>query len=236
MAYSSQATNSAFDYIVGMISKGIWEPGTRIATEEQLCKTLNISRTAVRQAIEKLSALSVLKKIQGSGTYVNAFEDCSIDGMVFYPPTKERMLTVLEFRKQFDSYNAELFAANATDDELAQLRKNYNEMIELKNDEKSFQIHENDFHQMIAEGTHNAIIKQIATMMTAVLIRYQMLQYDNIGPDNSIKWHLRILEALEAHDGEMAKLCVKVHLENSIEYLQKKQSIEKDAAIKKNTI
>ena len=103
-----------------------------------------------------------------------------------------------------------------------ELEKNYVEMVTSINDSDKFQKLENEFHQMIADGTHNAIIHQISVMMNELLIRYQMLQYDNIGPENSIKWHGRILEALKLRDAEMAKLCVKIHLENSIKYLKNK--------------
>lgn len=222
MAYSTQASKTVDDFILAKIQDGVWIPGSRIYTEEQLCEELGVSRIAVRQALGRLSALSVLTKQQGSGTFVNKFEDASLAGMVYYPATLERFLTVLEFRKQFDTYNAELYSENATEEELMELEKNYVEMATSINDSDKFQKLENEFHQMIADGTHNAIIHQISVMMNELLIRYQMLQYDNIGPENSIKWHGRILEALKLRDAEMAKLCVKIHLENSIKYLKNK--------------
>lgn len=220
MAYSTQASKTVDDFILAKIQDGVWIPGSRIYTEEQLCEELGVSRIAVRQALGRLSALSVLTKQQGSGTFVNKFEDASLAGMVYYPATLERFLTVLEFRKQFDTYNAELYSEHATDEEITNLEKNYVEMVTSIDDSDKFQKLENEFHQMIADGTHNAIIHQISVMMNELLIRYQMLQYDNIGPENSIKWHGRILEALKVRDAEMAKLCVKIHLENSIRYLK----------------
>ncbi len=222
MTYSTKASKTVDDFILTKIQDGVWIPGSKIYTEEQICDELGVSRIAVRQALGRLSALSVLTKQQGSGTYVNKFEDASLAGMVYYPATVERFLTVLEFRKQFDAYNAELYAKNASDEEIKKLEENYVEMVDSVSDSIKFQRLENDFHQMIADGTHNAIVHQISVTMTELLIRYQMLQYDNIGPDNSIKWHERILEALKLRDAEMAKLCVKIHLENSIQYLKNK--------------
>jgi GntR family transcriptional repressor for pyruvate dehydrogenase complex len=220
MAYSNQASTTVYDFIVEQIRNGTWVPGMKIFTEEQFCSELGVSRVAVRQAVERLAALSVLKKIQGSGTYVNSFEDCSLAGMVFFPATIDRFITVLEFRKRFDAYNCELYVENATEEELAKLKENYEAMIKVEDNPELFHTFENDFHQMIAEGTHNAIIRQICIMMNELLAHYQELQYDNIGPENSIIWHGRILEALEAKDGEMAKLCCRVHLENSLRYIK----------------
>lgn len=224
MGYVNNATDAVTDTIIRKIQSGEWVPGMKIMTEEQFVNELGVSRIAVRQAIERLSAISLLHKVQGSGTYVNSFENSSLQAMAYYPATLDRFLTVLEYRKEFDSSNARLFVEHATSEELEQLRKNYVTMVNSKDKQNEFQILENDFHMMIARGTHNAIIQQISTLLDQLLKRYQMLQYENIGPENSIKWHGRILEALESKDAEMAELCVKVHIENSIKYLTEKDN------------
>lgn len=227
MPYSAQASNLVFKDITEHISSGQWAPGMKIETEEQLCSRLGVSRIAVRQAIEKLSALSVLRKVQGSGTYVNSFKDASLLGMIYYPPTRETMRTVLEFRRMFDSYNAQLFVQYASPEELAELEENYRMMSSLRDEPKAFQEYESCFHHLIAAGTHNVIIQQISTMLTELLAWHQALQYDNIGPDNSIIWHGRILDAIREGDGELASLCTRIHIDKSIEYIERKEDFPK---------
>ena len=227
MPYSAQASNLVFKDITEHISSGQWAPGMKIETEEQLCSRLGVSRIAVRQAIEKLSALSVLRKVQGSGTYVNSFKDASLLGMIYYPPTRETMRTVLEFRRMFDSYNAQLFVQYASPEELAELEENYRMMSSLRDEPKAFQEYESGFHHLIAAGTNNVIIQQISTMLTELLAWHQALQYDNIGPDNSIIWHGRILDAIREGDGELASLCTRIHIDKSIEYIERKEDFPK---------
>ena len=227
MPYSAQASNLVFKDITEHISSGQWAPGMKIETEEQLCSRLGVSRIAVRQAIEKLSALSVLRKVQGSGTYVNSFKDASLLGMIYYPPTRETMRTVLEFRRMFDSYNAQLFVQYASPEELAELEENYRMMSSLRDEPKAFQEYESNFHHLIAVGTHNVIIQQISMMLTELLAWHQALQYDNIGPDNSIIWHGRILDAIREGDGELASLCTRIHIDKSIEYIERKEDFPK---------
>ena len=227
MSYSAQASNLVFKDITEHISSGQWAPGMKIETEEQLCSRLGVSRIAVRQAIEKLSALSVLRKVQGSGTYVNSFKDASLLGMIYYPPTRETMRTVLEFRRMFDSYNAQLFVQYASPEELAELEENYRMMSSLRDEPKAFQEYESSFHYLIAAGTHNVIIQQISMMLTELLAWHQALQYDNIGPDNSIIWHGRILDAIREGDGELASLCTRIHIDKSIEYIERKEDFPK---------
>lgn len=219
--YSNNASDSVFDYIVESLKEGRYEPDTKIDTEEKLCETLNVSRIAVRQAIEKLVALQVLRKVQGSGTYVCNFEESSLQGMVYYKPTYERLLPVLVFRQQFDSGNVKLFIDNATDAEKEKLKNNYELMCNSVHDKEKFENFEHEFHDLISLGTHNIIIIHVAEMLRDLMMNYADLQYENVGPENCIKWHGRVIEALDHNDSEMARLCVVADIGNSIDSVKK---------------
>ena len=78
MSYMSNASQRVSEYVIEKLESEEWKPGMRIDTEESMCKNLHVSRVAVRQGVEKLSSLGVLRKIQGSGTYVNKMEDSSL--------------------------------------------------------------------------------------------------------------------------------------------------------------
>ena len=222
MPYSPQASNQVFDFMTGKISSGEWKPGTKIATEEQLCAQLDVSRIAVRQALEKLSALGVLKRVQGSGTYVNGFDEASLMGLVYYPPTYETMLTVLEFRRMFDPYNAQLFIRHATEKEIQLLQENYAKMLLCENDMLTFRNCDNEFHDLIARGTHNTVIIQISSVLTELLCRHQSAQYQNVGPAHAIKWHRMILSAVSEGNEELANIYARIHIDNAINSLHKK--------------
>lgn len=53
------------------IRNGIFEPGSRIPTEYELCDRFGVSRISVRQALAELVSDDLLEKRQGSGTYVS---------------------------------------------------------------------------------------------------------------------------------------------------------------------
>ena len=52
------------------IVSGRWEPGSKIPTEEALCKEYSISKITVKQAINGLVSEGYLMKFQGKGTFV----------------------------------------------------------------------------------------------------------------------------------------------------------------------
>jgi multiple sugar transport system substrate-binding protein len=57
--------------IRGQIESGLWRPGDRIPTEQELCQLYDISRAPVRQALKELAQEGVLIRRPGLGTFVN---------------------------------------------------------------------------------------------------------------------------------------------------------------------
>jgi GntR family transcriptional regulator, transcriptional repressor for pyruvate dehydrogenase complex len=58
------------DQIKECIISGEWKPGERIPSENDLTKQLNVSRISVRDAIQRLIGMGVLKVRVGEGTFV----------------------------------------------------------------------------------------------------------------------------------------------------------------------
>ncbi len=52
------------------VEEGQWEVGSRIPTEEELCRQYDVSKATVRLAVDELVSLGYLKKFQGKGTFV----------------------------------------------------------------------------------------------------------------------------------------------------------------------
>jgi len=55
---------------IAKIRSGEWRPGRQIPTEEDLCKSLGVSKITVRRAIDNLVFEGFLEKLQGKGTFV----------------------------------------------------------------------------------------------------------------------------------------------------------------------
>ncbi len=56
--------------ITTKIDEEVWLPHEMIPTERAFCEELNVSRTTIRRAIEKLSDMFYLYRVQGKGTFV----------------------------------------------------------------------------------------------------------------------------------------------------------------------
>ncbi len=58
------------DYLYGEIEKGNLQPNQQIASERELCRRFDLSRTTVRQALAEAIAEGTFYRIQGKGTFV----------------------------------------------------------------------------------------------------------------------------------------------------------------------
>ena len=67
---STQKYEQVSEYIITEIHNGNFKTGDRIPTEEELCKKFGFSRMTVNKALVQLSDGGIIKRIQGSGSYV----------------------------------------------------------------------------------------------------------------------------------------------------------------------
>ncbi|MGL5726114.1 FadR/GntR family transcriptional regulator, partial [Cetobacterium sp.] len=141
-----------FSYLKDKIMNGDWSEGERITPEISLSNELQVSRNSVREAIEKLVGLGILEKMKGKGTFIKK-RDCGLSFNEFLRDSiilKSDYLEILEFRKGFEVRNIELFIENSTKDDLEELQKNYEKMIENKNIGEEFSYYDAKFHDTIA--------------------------------------------------------------------------------------
>ena len=96
-----------------------FSPGDKIPTENELCAELGVSRTTVREAIQKLTAQNILEVHRGKGTYVtDSTQTLSSDIFSTLSYTGMRLKDLYEIRLIFEPQAAYYAAQRATDEEL----------------------------------------------------------------------------------------------------------------------
>jgi DNA-binding GntR family transcriptional regulator len=77
------------EIIKGKIESGEWSVGSQIPTEEELCKTYDVSKATVRSAILELVRQGYLIRQQGKGTFIN--KSTVSEGITMQTSLKELM-------------------------------------------------------------------------------------------------------------------------------------------------
>ena len=58
------------DHILAQIRTGVWEPGARVPSENQLVESFSVSRMTANRALRELTAEGFLSRVPGVGTFV----------------------------------------------------------------------------------------------------------------------------------------------------------------------
>lgn len=218
-------SNKAYDFVLNKILNREWPVHSKILTEPELCAALGVSRMAVREAVERLCALGLLVKKQGSGTFVT---EPNIDNWLgsMFPMilTSERDLRqILEFRRYFEYGNVALFMRYADPADIDALQRNYQEMVAHSVAEPITAGRlDYEFHQLVAKGTKNKFVIKISDILIEIMRAHREASfYNSISLGNAIIYHNEIIRAMRNGDAEVAAMLMRRHIDIAIEYYDK---------------
>lgn len=196
------ARKSAYRKIRSAIYGGVFEPGAQL-TEEALCEFCGVSRTPVRHAIRDLAAEGVVHIGANRRAYVANFSQ----------PHAEELFDILSM---LESYSCGLAAIKRTDEQAAQLLKLSRAMIALVDvdhtDEQYLDLNSR-FHKLVHQACGNTrlyeMIERIVDLPGALFIQLGKPTDDSRVSED----HIRIAEAIDRRDRELASLQMKLHVE-----------------------
>lgn len=221
---NKRTSEIVFEKIEEKILSGEWEPGCKIMSEPQLAKELGVSRMSVREAMEKMSALNIITKKQGEGTFVNSLSPAiylnSLIPMIMLD--KDNYLDILEYRLITEVESARLCASKCSEEIIKDLEECYEIMEAHQEDYEKFSEADMRFHYKIAEGSGNSLLFKVNNVLGSVLQYHQRALYKHLGPTGGIKEHKILLEAIKNRDAELSAIFMKRHLERTIRDIKNK--------------
>lgn len=169
--------------------------------ERSLAEQFGISRTPVREAMAQLEREGFVRSVPRRGVYV-------------VRKSKREVIELITAWAALESMAARLITQNASDEEIASLRRMFatfeNGEIRAHLDEYS-EINI-EFHQTIVRLSRNAVLVQLAENL---FTHMRMIRRKTIGEkdrvDQSIRDHMHIIEALETRDMDRAETLVRDH-------------------------
>jgi len=219
--YKLVRTSRLYEQIVQQIEESIvrgdLKPGNQLPAERELAQRFGVSRTAVREAVKALREKGLVEAYSGRGTFVTdgttkAVRQ-SLDLMVkIGQPDGSTHLA--EVRAILEPEIAALAATRIQEPELATMREAVAVMDRAGGDPDAYIEADLDFHLALAEGAANPLILSLLDSIVG-LLREQRLNIFRVpgGPERGQIHHKRILEAVERHDAEKARLAMREHLE-----------------------
>lgn len=198
--------------------------GSKLPTERELCEAFGVSRTALREALRRLSARGLIEITKGSGMTVTGFHvDDAINTMNLYYDMQfdENLIPqIIEVRRLFEPQIAGLAAKQRTQNDLSDIQENIEQFgncdpdnIQLESDL------DNKFHLLIARASHNPIVQITMEPIYSLLPRMRNFIYASVEDekDVTLESHLKIFDLINKQKQADATRAMNEHLQRNYE-------------------
>jgi GntR family transcriptional regulator, transcriptional repressor for pyruvate dehydrogenase complex len=169
MDFKNIKRNSTSEKIIQQIINGDLKAGEKLPSERQLSEIMGVSRTSVREAFQALSFSGYLNVIQGKGAFITEGAKAHDKLNDLIENISDMSLDrILEARIMFEGEFARLAAIRATDKEIEEIDKNFQEMKNA-NTTSLYIIKDWDFHLSVVKATHNQFMNTLMEVFVELL-------------------------------------------------------------------
>lgn len=188
----------AYHLILEAIDVGVFKPGDRLV-ESDLADRFGVSRTPIREALQRLETQSLLAR-DGRSLIVAALNH-------------DQMAELYVVRRGLEGLAARLAAKHATEEEVRVLRDMVTADDALVNDPQALSRANRRFHQQLHLASHNRYLVQQLDLVhrTMALMATTSLAVEGRGEGAQVE-HSAIVSAIEARDEEAAEAALKEHI------------------------
>ncbi len=199
------------------ILNGQLKPGQKLV-ERQLCSSLDISRTLLREALPQLQAEGLIKTVAHKGPSVASIGP-------------DEVREIYQIRRVLEALAVHEFTRNASGEQVKRLREQLAALKrpEAANNLRDLLVAKAGFYSVLFEGCGNKIIGQILTQLNNRMVLYKRLSLSVPGRlAHAIEEIEAIVSAIEAGDAEQAAALCEVHVVNAEQTVMRRLLDEPD--------
>lgn len=204
---------SIFEELQQRIRQGTWQTGQRLPSINKLAKELGVGTGSVREALQSLQSIGLVKIKHGSGVYVTASRPATELSSHFQNISDRQMVALAETRRILEPELAALAAERGTQDELEEIEDLVRQMEAMAIQEGDFAELDVQFHRSIAHAAHNPILYRTIEGVSDLFLesrRRILMNPKSIGRSN--RYHMLIAEAISSRNAAQARLLMQAHM------------------------
>lgn len=198
MASSRPAQTDAYSLILDAIDVGVYVPGDRLV-ESELAERFGVSRTPIREALQRLETQSLLTR-DGRSLIVASLDH-------------NQLSELYVVRAELEGLAARLAARHATEEEVRVLEEMVAEDAALMAQPTALSRANRRFHKQIHLASHNRFLVQQLDLVhrSMALMATTSLAAEGRG-EKALAEHRAIVEAIRARDGDAAYQALRDHI------------------------
>jgi len=199
--------------------------GDKLPSQENLAKSYGVSRTVIREAVNRLTSLGLLRSEQGRGVFVYSAKPSVVMNPFLVNSQFEQASAreLLEVRYFLERAVARLASKRIKPQELGELRNHISTMEKSLSDGDIDEFAKADlnFHMTLAQFAKNDTLKMILNtireMMKVFIEKFNRIKG---APEKAIQFHKSILGAIEKRDSDKAEKEMAAHIQDVADNLQ----------------
>ena len=195
-----------------------------LPNEPALCKQFGMSRTVVREALKMLEERGLVRVEQGRGTTVqprnswNLLDPVILGIALQYDDDMSLLDDLVSVRRVLEREMTRSATPRLTDDELASLTENIEQMEASCDDYERFRAFDLGFHSIIMEASENRVgltIVRAIHRYGGVRPQISSAAATRASLERTTSEHRAIYEALRARDADLAGELTALHIESA---------------------
>ncbi|MEO1025616.1 MAG: GntR family transcriptional regulator [Pseudomonadota bacterium] len=193
----------AYHLILAAIDDGVYIPGDRLV-ESELADRFGVSRTPIREALQRLETQSLLAR-DGRSLVVASLDH-------------NQMAELYVVRSELEALSARLAARHATEEEVRLMEQLVAEDRELVDDPAALARTNRRFHRQVHLASHNRyLVQQLDLVYRSMALMATTSLAAEGRPQVALDEHAAIVEAIKRGDGDAAYVELKGHISRAFE-------------------
>lgn len=206
--------DKVFEQMQHAIVEGDIAAGSKIS-EPELAKHYQISRSTLREALNRLEKCHLIERKANVGSRV---VNCTLEGLLELYITREAL----------EGMACRQAALNMTDDEIVHMQQMLSKHADNKALKEGVAYYQEegdvDFHYKVILGSHNKQLIDLICGQLYHLVRMYRYQFGMHSPraSRAFSEHANIIQAISDRDGELAELLMRRHIAASRKNIEHK--------------
>ena len=219
---NNSVQNAVIQGIRDLINYKNLEPGDKLPSERMLSEKFGVSRSVIREAIQKLEFYGLLVSKPQSGTFVANIGIIALNGMIedILRLSDPSFKSLVETRILLELKTVRLAALRRTEEELVLIKEALNAYTKKVLAGEDAVQEDLLFHLAIAKASGNSTMNTFMLMITPEIItnfeKYHVCDKDQA--KQGIKEHEAIFLAIKDQNPELAKQKMKNHFKELYKY------------------
>jgi DNA-binding FadR family transcriptional regulator len=194
------------------ISKGGLQPGDELPSESEYGERFDVSQRVVRDALRTLNNEGIISTRQGKRAVVGSLRPAAMGNYIrFLVDTDPAAIDeLMDFRALLEGHAARLAAERASDDDIAEMKRALNRVLETGDDLEARVPADLHLHEIISQSCGNRLVDSMLQVLSETLAEErrrgaQITRSKGVGHDETNQQHVALIEAIAARDGDAAE-------------------------------